>query len=93
MISLKKEKHIPKRMCVACREMKEKNELLKVVYKQGSAVIDESGKLPGRGAYVCKNEDCITLAEKKRGFQRVFQTNCSEIYESLRAECEKCKTK
>ena len=92
MISVKKEKHIPKRMCVACREMKEKNELFKVVYKE-SAVIDESGKLPGRGAYVCKNMKCITLAEKKGGFQRAFKVNCSDIYESLRAECEKCEAK
>jgi len=82
-----KEKHIPKRMCVACREMKAKNELFKVVYNDG-AIIDKSGKLPGRGAYVCKNIECINLAEKKKGFQRAFQTNCADIYESLRAECE-----
>ena len=84
---MKKEKHIPKRMCVACREMKEKSELFKVVY-DGGPIIDKTGKFQGRGAYVCKNADCINLAEKKKGFERSFKTNCSGIYEILKGEAE-----
>ena len=77
-----KDKHIPKRMCVACREMKEKNELIKVTFS-GGAQIDRSGKLPGRGAYVCKNRSCIEMAEKKKGFERAFRCDCRYIYEKL----------
>ena len=82
-----KEKYVPKRMCVACREMKEKNELFKVVLKE-KAVLDESGKMQGRGAYVCKSADCINLAEKKKGFERAFKCDCREIYGLLKAEAE-----
>lgn len=82
-----KEKHIPKRMCVACREMKEKKELFKVVFSD-EAVIDQSGKMPGRGAYICKSEACIALGEKKKGFERAFRCDCRYIYEKLRTEAE-----
>ena len=84
---MKSEKYIPKRMCVSCREMKEKEELFRVVFSDG-ALIDESGKMQGRGAYVCKNLSCINLAEKKRGFERAFKTACTGIYEKLKAECK-----
>ena len=82
-----KEKHIPKRMCVACREMKEKSQLFKVC--AGDEIqIDKLGKMPGRGAYVCKSSKCIDLAEKKKGFERAFKCDCRHIYEKLRAEAE-----
>lgn len=84
---MKSEKYIPKRMCVACREMKEKEELFRVVFS-GGALIDKEGKMQGRGAYVCKNADCITLSEKKKSFERAFKTACTGIYEKLKAECK-----
>ena len=84
-----KEKYIPKRMCVACREMHEKAALYKVVLSEGEPVIDIEGKMQGRGAYVCKNEKCIELALKKRGFDRAFRQDCSPVYDKLKTECEK----
>ena len=81
------EKYIPKRMCISCREMKPKEELLRVVFS-GEAQIDKSGKAQQRGAYICKSVKCIGLAEKKKGFERAFKTACGSIYEKLRAECE-----
>lgn len=85
-----KEKYIPKRMCVACREMKEKKELFRVVFSD-EAQIDQTGKLPGRGAYICKSNDCIALGEKKKGFERAFKCDCRYIYEKLYAEAENGK--
>ena len=84
-----KEKYIPKRMCVACRQMLEKAMLYKVVLSDGEPTIDKSGKMPGRGAYVCKDEKCISLALKKRGFERAFKMDCSPLYDKLKTECEK----
>lgn len=78
------EKHIPKRMCVACRKMLPKSELIRVVcdIDDEKIKVDEKFKLFGRGAYVCKNEDCTALARKKKGFERQFKSRVeSEIYD------------
>ena len=54
-----KTRKIPMRMCVGCREMKEKKELLRIVRNaQGEISFDRIGKAPGRGAYICKSKDC-----------------------------------
>lgn len=65
--------HIPKRMCVACRQMKEKSELIRIVKSGDSAVIDKSGKKSGRGAYICKNEECIKTAQKRHALSKHFK--------------------
>lgn len=80
------EKHIPLRKCIACAKMREKSELLKIVMsKDGKVKIDEKGKLPGRGCYVCRTEECISLAEKQHKVARAFKRNVSrEIYVFLR---------
>ncbi|WP_117237102.1 YlxR family protein [Thermus sediminis] len=52
-------KHIPLRMCVACRRRRPKGELLRVLLKGEGFLLDPTGKLPGRGAYVCPdNPEC-----------------------------------
>lgn len=68
-------KHIPQRMCVACRKMYPQNELIRLVRdnKTGEIKFDCDKKLFGRGAYICKNIDCIRNAEKKRGIERHFK--------------------
>ncbi|WP_018466954.1 YlxR family protein [Calidithermus timidus] len=59
-----KPKHIPERMCVACRRRRPKRELLRIVLTAEGPVIDPTGKKPGRGAYVCPDQaEC--WAEKK----------------------------
>lgn len=63
----------PQRMCVVCRTMKEKSELLKVVLYKDEFCVDISGKLPGRGAYICRAGDCKNTFEKKRAFERAFK--------------------
>ena len=63
----------PMRMCVVCRTMKEKSELLKVVLYKNEFCVDPEGKLGGRGAYICKTGQCKDSFEKKRAFERAFK--------------------
>ena len=63
----------PLRMCVVCRQMKEKASLLRIVKKDGAFSVDVSGKLPGRGAYICKSGECCEKFEKQRSFERAFK--------------------
>jgi len=78
-------KHIPERTCVACRKKSAKEEFLKIVKCENSAVIDESGKDEnGRGAYVCRNKACIEKAIKTKAFNKSFKCNLdSEFYKNL----------
>ena len=63
----------PLRMCIVCRQMKEKSELIKVVKnKNGEFEIDEHSKKEGRGAYLCKTVDCYNACIKKRSFGSIF---------------------
>ncbi len=66
-------KKTPHRMCVGCREMKEKRELIRVLHTaDGAFVIDSTGKGNGRGAYLCKNPDCLGKAVQNHGLERSF---------------------
>ena len=80
-----KPKKIPTRMCVGCREMKEKRELLRVVHTPDGAVfLDRRGKANGRGAYVCKSAQCLQKAVKTRQLERALSSPISqEVFESL----------
>ena len=79
------DKHVPARMCVCCRERKEKSELIKVVKTEKGFVVSNDDKIFGRGAYVCKNAKCIELAIKKRAFDRSFKQKLpDEIYALLK---------
>lgn len=73
------------RQCVGCREMKAKAELVRVVKpKEGEISLDFVGKLPGRGAYVCKSVSCIEKARKAKAFERAFScVVSSEVYQEL----------
>ena len=80
-----KQRKVPMRMCVGCREMKPKMELLRVVKPQdGDARIDRSGKAAGRGAYVCDNIECLKKAEKIRALDRALDTKIEpEVFRQL----------
>ena len=67
------QKKIPMRQCLGCREMKPKRELTRVVRSpEGDISIDMKGRLPGRGAYVCPNEDCLKKALRSRALERAL---------------------
>ena len=77
--------HIKKeRKCVACKQNKQQNEMLRIAKISNGYVFDEQNKIGGRGAYVCKNNSCIQNTIKKKLFNRSFKTNIdSKIYEEL----------
>lgn len=83
MISLKR---IPQRTCIGCNTTKNKNELIRIVKnKENEINIDKTGKMNGRGAYICDDIKCLEKAIKTKKLERVFETNISdEIYENLR---------
>ena len=61
-------KKIPERMCVICRQMKPKYELIRIVNNDSGVVVDRTGKLNGRGVYLCKCKECLDKALKSKGF-------------------------
>ena len=85
-----KEKKSPMRMCVGCREMKPKRELIRVVKAQDKpCAIDRVGKAPGRGAYVCPDSDCLKKAVKTRALERALECPISQdVYEELSRQLE-----
>ena len=85
-----KPRKIPMRMCVGCREMKPKAQLLRVVKPQdGDAHIDRTGKAPGRGAYVCDDPECLKKARKSRALERALETAIGEeVYALLEAQLQ-----
>ena len=76
------------RMCVGCREMKPKAELMRVVKPQeGDCAIDRTGKAPGRGAYVCENAECLRKAQKSRALERALEAKIEDsVFEQLEAQ-------
>ena len=85
-----KEKKVPMRMCLGCREMKPKKELMRVVRSpEGAVSIDLTGRKPGRGAYVCHSADCVKRAIKQRQLERAFECALGEeVNASLLRELE-----
>ncbi len=76
----------PERTCMACNEQKEKQELLRIVRsKDGIIEVDLTGKKSGRGAYICKNLECLEKIIKTKRLEKVFEKEISqEIYDSIR---------
>ena len=79
-------KKIPQRTCMGCNEKKDKKDLIRIVKnKDNEILVDKTGKLNGRGAYICNNVECLEKLKKSKRLNRVFETNISdEIYESIR---------
>ncbi|MBN2880037.1 MAG: YlxR family protein [Clostridia bacterium] len=69
----------PVRMCVGCRERFLKIYLIRVVRTpEGEVVIDEKGKLSGRGAYICRNTECLAKAHKSKALQRALEVEIND---------------
>ena len=86
-----KPKKIPMRMCVGCREMKEKRELIRIVRTpEGTVVMDPSGKKSGRGAYVCRDAECLRRAIRQKQLERQLEIPITdEIISGLTAEMDR----
>ena len=72
-------------MCLGCNEMKPKRELIRVTKDlNGNIGVDSTGKKNGRGAYVCKNNECIELVRKHNKLKKTFKTDIKEsVFEEL----------
>lgn len=83
-----KTKKIPLRQCIACRELKEKREMLRIVKNsEGKVFLDFSSKAAGRGAYICDKAECIAKLKKSRLLDRVFECKIDDgIYTAIEEE-------
>lgn len=95
-------KRVPLRMCAGCGEMKPKKELVRVVkapdqkdedgrvVRPGEISLDLTGRKPGRGAYVCRDINCLRAARKARRLERAFSCQIpAEVYDRLEEEIGK----
>ena len=84
------QKKIPMRQCMGCRERREKRQMIRVVRcTDGSVSLDFSGKLNGRGAYICPNLECLKKAQKSKALDRSLEVTIPEdVYDRLLKEME-----
>jgi len=90
-------RRVPLRKCTGCGEMKPKKELVRVVRAPvketdgvqtgGEVSLDLTGRKPGRGAYVCRNPECLKKAQKARRLERAFACRIEDaVYDAMYAE-------
>ena len=73
-----KTKKVPMRRCVGCIESKPKRELIRIVASDSGPKIDLSGKVNGRGIYLCPDTECFTKARKKKAIGRGLEIEIGE---------------
>ena len=81
-------KKIPMRLCIGCGEMKSKRDMMRVLKTpEDTFVLDVTGKKNGRGAYLCKCQECLKKAIKSKGLERSFKMSIpKEVYAKLEEE-------
>ncbi|WP_427338695.1 RNase P modulator RnpM [Caloranaerobacter sp. DY30410] len=86
-----KKRKVPLRKCVGCNEQKPKKELVRIVKnKEGVVSVDLTGKANGRGAYICRNIDCLEKAIKGKKLNKALEIDIpQEIYIKLKEELAK----
>ena len=84
-------KSIPQRTCSVCRTQKNKNELLRIVKNKENIIkVDEIGKQPGRGAYICYDMECLEKAQKSKKLEKALEIKIEdEIYKQMKNAIEK----
>ncbi len=84
------QKKIPQRQCMGCRERKGKREMIRVVRTpEGSVSLDFSGRMNGRGAYLCPNSECLRKAIRSKALDRSLEVEIpQEVYTRLEKEME-----
>ncbi len=78
----------PMRMCAGCGESKSKMDLVRIVRSpEGEISMDLTGKKPGRGAYLCRNVECLKKARKSKRIERSLETAIPDsVYDALEEE-------
>ena len=81
---------VPMRMCTGCGQMKPKRELVRVVKSQdGEIALDLTDKKAGRGAYVCRDIECLQKARKARRLEKAFSCRIpDEVYDRMEEELQ-----
>ena len=79
-------KRLPQRTCIGCNTKKDKKDLIRIVKNKNEEIkVDLTGKMEGRGTYICKQEECLNKAIKNKRMSRTFEMEISDtIYENLR---------
>ena len=87
------QKKIPQRQCMGCRERKEKRQMIRVVRTpEGAVNLDFSGKMNGRGAYICPNPECLKKALRSKALDRSLEVTIpEEVIARLEKEMEGAK--
>ena len=97
-----KQRKIPMRMCIGCHQNNLKKDMIRIVRAPENArgedlnegalkefSLDLSGKKPGRGAYLCRNSECMRIAKKGRKLDKAFETKVpEEVYDKLLKQIE-----
>ena len=80
-----KKKNIPMRMCIACRDMKPKADMTRVVKNaEGEIAPDPTGKAPGRGAYICSSDECLKKLMGTKLLNKAFSADVApEVYRGV----------
>ena len=72
-------KHTPQRTCIACRKVKDKQELVRLVcISDGSIEINTDGKKAGRGAYLCRAQECWEVGLKGTRLEHALRTTLTQ---------------
>lgn len=81
-------KKIPQRTCIVCRKKGDKKDFVRIVrLPQGDFVLDKTGKVSGRGAYICDSAECLENCKKTNALSRAFKQEISkQTYEKLLSE-------
>lgn len=81
-------KKVPLRQCIVCRQSKPKKELIRIVRTvDNDFSVDKTGKLNGRGSYICNSEECINNLVKQKALNKAFKTNVNkEVYDKLKEQ-------
>lgn len=73
-----KSKHVPQRMCTVCRKRADKGSLLRFVRTGEGIVLDKAFRMEGRGAYICRDLECISKAKTRHALQRSLKEEASK---------------
>ena len=84
-------KHVPMRRCAGCMESKPKAQLVRIVDQGENITVDRTGRMNGRGMYICPKDECLDLAWKKNAVKRNFKRDIEReqldaVYSELKNE-------
>lgn len=82
---------MPERTCIACRKKLPQNEMIRIsLDKEGNIHFDDKKRSNGRGAYICKSNECMQKCIKNKALNRAYKVNVPEkIYDEIKSKVEK----